>query len=83
MQGIFAIIAGGNLYLFVFILGRSEFGDGRPILVALYFVLAILWMLEFAIHVGSMFKQRKASRSEKLKERLRKDDTTRRKTTRT
>lgn len=73
MRALYMIIAVTNIYMFVFVAGRSEFGTGRPILAAAYFVLAILWAIEFAFDMRSIFQQKKQTRGEQLKERLRKD----------
>lgn len=58
--------------MFLFVAGRTEFGDGRPILAGAFFVLAVLWGLEFALELRSRKDQQ--SRGEKLKERLQKND---------
>lgn len=70
MRAVFSIIGAVNLYMFVFILGRVEFGDGRPILAVAYFAVAILWFLEFALHMNSIFKSKRTNRGEALKKKF-------------
>lgn len=78
MHSLFVIIAGSNLYLFTFVVGRADLGTGRPIIAILYFVLALLWLFEFSMGVKQSLADKKSklpteeTREEEFRERLRK-----------